>query len=492
MDLLALFAGILLVTAFAPFSWRINAIISPALLLYCWLNVPAKRAFRRGFLYGIGLFGFGVSWVFVSIHVYGDTAIPLAALITGLFILVLALFPAYQGYLLNRLFKQDKLSKILLAFPASWVLFEWLRSWLFTGFPWLLLSYSQTDSHLHPLAALIGVYGVSFILTLSAGLIVCFSLAVRTQAKKSLIYLLIFIGIHASPLLQPGHWTRVNSPPISVSLVQGNIPQQLKWSPGYIDETLDTYEQLTAPHWGSDIIVWPEAAIVLPPHIIQPFLDMLAAKARQNNATFITGIPIKANAAEQYYNAMIASGAGKGQYHKRYLVPFGEYVPFQKLLRGLINFFDLPTSNIIPGADKQANIRAGNIPIAAFICYEIAYGSALYNALPQAELLITISNDAWFGDSLAPAQHLQIAQFRSQQTGRYQLFVTNDGITAIISPQGEITAQLPQFISGVLTGEVYAMTGSTPWLMMGEQPLLGLMLLLLVIAFLFNRRKANS
>ena len=185
---------------------------------------------------------------------------------------------------------------------------------------------------------------------------------------------------------------------------------------------------------------------------------------------------------------MIALGDGVGQYNKRYLVPFGEYVPLQTLLRGLINFFDLPASNIIPGTNKQANIRVGDIPIAAFICYEIAYSSALYPALPQAELLITISNDAWFGDSLAPAQHLQIAQFRSLQTGRYQLFVTNDGITAIISPQGKITAQLPHKISGVLTGEVYAMTGSTLWLMLGEKPWLGIMILLLIIAFIRNRK----
>ena len=200
-DLLALLAGILLVSAFAPFYWHFNAIIAPAVLLFCWMNVSAKRACWRGFLFGIGLFGAGVSWVFVSIHVYGNTAVPLAAVITVLFIMALALFPACQGYLLNRLFRQDNFSKILLAFPTSWVLFEWLRGWLFTGFPWLLLGYSQTDSHLSKLAALVGVYGVSFVIVLSSGLIICFIQSFRKRRKISFIYLLIFICLHASPAI---------------------------------------------------------------------------------------------------------------------------------------------------------------------------------------------------------------------------------------------------------------------------------------------------
>ena len=299
-DLLALLAGILLVSAFAPFHWHFNAIIAPALLLFCWLNVSAKRACWRGFLFGIGLFGAGVSWIFVSIHVYGNTATPLAATITLLFIMTLALFPACQGYLLNRFFRQDSFSKILLAFPATWVLLEWLRSWLFTGFPWLLLGYSQTDSYLHKLAALVGVYGVSFVVVLSSGLIVCFIRSFRQRRKVAFIYLLIFICLHASPLLlNVNRWIKTNGDAISVSLVQGNIPQQLKWSPDLINKTLDTYTQLTESHWDSDIIVWPEAAIPLPQDMAQDFLNSLDAKAKQHQATFITGILAKAKDSSQ-------------------------------------------------------------------------------------------------------------------------------------------------------------------------------------------------
>ena len=290
-------------------------------------------------------------------------------------------------------------------------------------------------------------------------------------------------------MLNSKHWLQKSGDAISVSLVQGNIPQQLKWSPDHINKTLQTYTQLTETHWDSDIIVWPEAAIPLPQDMAQDFLNSLDAKAKQHQTTLITGILARAQNPNQYYNAMVALGTGEGQYNKRYLVPFGEYVPWQNLLRGLINFLDLPTSHITAGAAKQINIRADDIPIATFICYEIAYSSALDNALPQAQLLITISNDAWFGDSLAPAQHVQIAQFRSLQSGRYQLFVTNDGITAIISPQGEVIKQLPQFVSGVLNGEVYAMRGLTPWFKLGEKSILGIILLLLIISLCYRRKK---
>ncbi|MEE9451206.1 MAG: apolipoprotein N-acyltransferase [Gammaproteobacteria bacterium] len=488
IDLLALLAGLLTVTAFAPFEWFLIAIISPAVLLFCWLNVSAKRAFWRGWLFGIGMFGGGVSWVFISIHVYGNTAPPLAFLITLLFIAALSLYPACQGWLLKRLFPQDSTAKLLLAFPASWVLFEWIRTWLFTGFPWLLLGYSQTDSHLQSLAPLFGAFGISFIVTFSSALIVCFIRSFYRKQKQAYTYLLVFIVLHAIPTpLNLVQWTQTKGQPIQVSLVQGNIPQQLKWSQDYIDTTLEKYAKLTQPHWNSQIIVWPEAAIPLPLHAAQSFVDLLDEKAKENGAVFITGLPIKAEDSDQYYNSVLALGQDQGRYDKRYLVPFGEYVPFDKVLRGLINFFDLPMSDFIRGSAKQVEISAANISIGAFICYEIAYSGAMHSLLPQAELLITVSNDAWFGDSLAPEQHLQIAQFRSLQSGRYQLFSTNDGITAIISPQGKVIAQLPQFTSGVLTGEVQAMTGATPWVYVGGKPAVGLMFLLLIIALLISK-----
>lgn len=456
INLISLIAGGILPLAFAPWHYFWLAPLTTAILLYIWLKSTTWHAALNGWLFGLGMFGVGASWVYISIHRFGGASILLSLILTALFVITLAIFIAICGYCMRKLAPK----KFIISFPIFWVLFEWIRSHLFTGFPWLLLGYSQTNSCLRGYAPIIGVYGISFLIAFSAALIVA---VFKSRKKLFSIIILILIWIIGG-LLVSINWTKPIGKPITISIVQGNIPQQLKWSPDQIAPTMQHYKNLTQPYWDSNIILWPEAAIPLPLPYAQTFVNQLSITAKKHHASLILGIPIQINS--QYYNAAIALGAGSGKYHKQRLVPFGEYVPFESILRGLFAFFDLPMSEFVKGPKKQNLLHAGNILIASYVCYEVAYAHLVHQNLPQAQLLITISNDAWFGESIAAAQHLQIGQMRCLETGRYMLFSTNNGITAIINPQGKIIKQLPRFKSLVLTGKVYAMQGETPcvWL----------------------------
>lgn len=487
-DFIALIAGALLPLAFAPVGFYPLAIISPALLLALWLNISPKQAFLRGLYFGIGLFGFGASWIFIAIHRYGDTNIFISILTTIIFILILAILPAFQGYFLTRFFTTNNRTKIILAFPASWVLFEWIRSWYLSGFPWLFLGYSQTNSPLHTFAPIIGLYGVSFIVALCSGLVVmAFNDGWRGWYKSLLPLVLIWI---VALLLSPIHWTHPVSPTMNVALIQGNIPQSTKWNPQQAESSLNIYQQLTQPYWNSDLIIWPESAITfLLPDAVN-YLDQLNVTAQQHHTALLTGIP---NAAPDfkdnttaYYNSMIVVGDGHGIYNKQHLVPFGEYVPFQNLLRGLFGFLNLPMSDFSTGASHQPLLVAHGIFIAPFICYEIVYPNLVMATLPQAELLVTISDDTWFGDSFAPGQHLQMGQFWALASGRYLINSTNSGTTAIVNPNGTLQNTAPPFQAIVLPGKVYAMQGLTPAIILGNLRFIIGMLLLLMIAWFFQ------
>lgn len=486
--------GALTVLAFAPFNYFPLSIIAPALLLQLWLTIKPLQAFIRGWFYGVGFYGLGVSWVYISIHRYGNTSAPLAILLTSLFVMSLALLPALHGFCFTRLFSKAKPYSVLLAFPASWVLFEWVRSWIFTGFPWLLLGDSQTNSPLAAFTPIVGEFGVSFIVVFIGTLALILSRChpKEHQARRGifssmLIIITIFLGIWITAFaLKNKQWTNPIGNPIKVAMVQGNVPQELKWSPEYRTTILNLYPKLTDNYWNNDIIIWPEGAIPLESHHARDYINYVDATAKQHHAVLITGIPTAVDHSFKFYNSILMLGESQGAYYKRHLVPFGEYVPLENILRGLIGFFDIPMSDFIPGPWEQPLLKAKDIKLAVFICYEIAYSNIVWHDLPQAQLLITLSDDAWFGDSFAPAQHLQIAISRAQQTGRYLLFSGNNGITAIISPQGKITASVPQFIETVLTGTVYAMQGSTPWVRIGNTPVLIIIFLLLIVSYILR------
>lgn len=498
-SLLSLVSGALLPLAFAPFNYFWLAILCPAILLRCWLNCTQHTALWRGFLFGIGFFGVGVSWVYISIHQYGNTQALLAGIITALFITILAIYPAVQGYVLTRFFPQTTFSKLVIAFPCTWALFEWVRGWFLTGFPWLFLGASQINSPLRGFAPVVGELGLAFIITCCSALVFIFGenlLAIFFKNfkknnflfTKKYFYLstLLFVLIWMTGLaLSHIQWTQPKNNSIKISIIQGNIPQQLKWDPVYLENTLNRYYRLTNEHWDSRIIIWPEAAIPLIDKDARNFLDKLTSEAKQHQATLITGIPVQDGFT--YYNAMLALGSDNATYYKRHLVPFGEYVPFENILRGLIGLFDIPMSNFAAGTIQQPTFKVADTWIAPFICYEIVYADIVLSELPQAELLLTISNDAWFGHSFAAQQHLQIGQLRALETGRYLIFSTNDGVTAIVNSQGKITQQIAPYHIGVLTTDIQPMQGTTPWVKIGTTPIIICLMLLLIIAWRFNQ-----
>ncbi len=484
-NILSIVAGILITFAFAPCQLYFLAILMPAILFLLWQNVSPEEAFKRGWLFGLGMFGAGVYWVFISIHTFGDASIFLAGLITIAFIAILAIFPGLSGYLLNRFFPKNGRSRIFFAFPAIWVLLEWVRSWIFTGFPWLFLGYSQMNSPLKGYAPLVGVYGVSLLILFSSGLLIQTGIHLKQKnVKKAAYYFFVLLVIWAAgACLTLKTWTRPFGNPVKVSLVQGNIPQQMKWSADYVQSTLDTYTKLTEPHWDSNIIIWPESAITIPLQNAEDFLNGMDATAKAHQTTFITGVPVHVPDTQSYYNAIITLGTDKSYYLKRRLVPFGEYTPFYEWLGKLLDILKIPMSDFIPATEKSAPLVANNIKIAAFICYEIAFPEmALLERNDSINLFLTVSNDAWFGRSIAQAQHLEMAQMRAAENGRPVLFVSNNGITAIINAQGNIKIAAPPYVPYVLTDTVQPVEGKTPWQMLGMDPVLFLMVMLILFA----------
>lgn len=484
-DLLALISGALLTFAFAPLQWYLLAILAPAVLFQLWETVTTARAFLRGWLFGLGLFGTGVYWVFISIHTYGNASAFLAGIFTVGLIAILALFPALTGYFLNRYFPYPDRSRLFYAFPALWVLLEWFRSWVFTGFPWLLLGNTQIHSPLRGYAALVGVYGLSLLVLISSGLLIQIVTQARAkQWKKIALYCSLFLSIWiGGAVLTLFKWTTPFGKPITVSLVQGNIPQEMKWSPESIQPTLNTYRKLTEAHWTSSLIVWPESAIPIPLQNADDFIRALDTAAKKQNVALITGIPVRISDTQNYYNAVIALGKGTGYYFKHRLVPFGEYTPFSHWFSKLLTMLDIPMSDFIAATDHPVPLLINDqLRIASFICYEIAFPGRVASADIRTNILLTVSNDAWFGRSIAQAQHLEIAQMRALEMGRPVLFVSNNGITAIIDAQGKIKAAAPPYETVVLTDTVQPMQGKTPWQTSRMDGVLIFVILLMVFA----------
>lgn len=467
--LLSLLSGALYPFAFAPINMWPLVLVSLASFFILLQQVNRKQALWCGFCYGLGLFAVGVSWVFVSIHVYGNSPIPIAALFSAMFVCYLATF--FLLFAAGYKWCQERLSWLgtALAVPSWWLGIEWLRGTLFTGFPWLLLGYSQLPAPLAGFAPVVGVYGVSWLTVLLVMLLLPW-LQIRQYDRRlrggALVVALVLL-LGGAELKQVA-WTQPNGEPKTVALVQGNIPQDLRWLASNQEQIIKTYWQLSEDWWSQDIIIWPESAISLPMPYASPILDGLTVTAKDSKTALILGIPEQAKTdSGRYYNTLQAIGhQARGDYAKRHLVPFGEYLPLESWLRGIIAFFDLPMSGFIPGAEKQPLLEANGLRLQAAICYEIAYPGLVYSDVEDAGAILTVSNDTWFGDSFGPSQHLQMAQFRALETGRPVLRATNNGITAIINQHGELVKTAPSFERAVLQGVVQPYRGVTPlvWL----------------------------
>lgn len=473
--LLALAAGALLPLGMAPYGYWPLTLLAIAALGLLWYRSPsAKHSAWLGYAFGLGAFGLGVSWVHVSIHVHGQASLPVSVGITLLFVAFLALFYALPGYVLKRYFDRQHPVAFATACACLCLLGDWVRGWIFTGFPWLYVGYSQIDGPLSGYVPILGVYALSALMTFSL------TLAAVTLYQRQLKWGLLAIAPWLiAPGLQQITWTSPIGSPLNVALIQANIPQEIKWLPEQRYPTLSLYRELTRIHWDKDLIIWPETAVPLLRDKAEPFLQRMGDEAQSQATSLVTGIPSRAAGDRQFYNSILALGAGEGTYHKQRLVPFGEFVPFESLLRGVIAFFDLPMSSFIPGSSEQGPLRVGEYHLFPYICYEIAYADLVWQTAPQADFLVTISNDAWFGRSIGPHQHLEIARMRALESGRDLLRATNTGITAVIDHRGQITAQLPQFERDVLVGQVQARQGATPITRIGLWPWLLLSGLLL-------------
>lgn len=523
-SLLAILAGASLPLAFAPFFIWPLAIISPAILLFIidkklsstlsnrntiqsqkqsnTLNNESRKGksssvVKLGALYWLGFYLSGVSWIYVSIHVYGYTPAPIAAFLAFLFATGLALVNSLQTWIYYRI---NAHRYYIVSFAASWVLMEWFRTWFLSGFPWLLNGYAFIDSPLASYAPIGGVYFLSFISMVCASLLFFMSkgLINKTVDKRlfvisGLSLVLIFGG---ASLLKHHNWVTVNfNQAINFHLIQGNISQHDKWLPEKNEEILKTYHKMIShslSHIGlqkkeeefntektrhtPSVIVLPEAAMPTIQSNLDWFFKAIASDAKKINTTLISGIfydDVNYHINHQdIYNSVIAMGDGKGLYHKQKLVPFGEYVPLETLIRGLIPFFDLPFSSFARGNYGQKGLYASNVHISPFICYEILYPELVRDHGASSDILLTISNDAWFGNSTGPKQHFQMARMRALELGKYLVRTANTGTTAIVNHRGVVTNRLARNQQNTLIASAYTTSGYTPYAKWGSLPLI--------------------
>ncbi|MCK5360530.1 MAG: apolipoprotein N-acyltransferase, partial [Gammaproteobacteria bacterium] len=454
----------------------------PAILFFFWSEATPARSAWLGFLFGLGLFGAGASWVYVSIHEFGFMPAPLAAFLVFLFVAVLSIFPAIAGGMQARIAKPG-IVRLLFAIPVFWVLMEWLRGWLLTGFPWLHLGYSQSNSLLMNLAPLLGVYGISLMVAILA------AIAVSMIRNRDKTHLLLTGGLAAaifsiSWMAAGLQFVEPAGKKVDIALLQGNIPLSEKWKPGASHQIISHYVALSRRVANdADIVVWPEGAVPDSWQHVSPWLGLSLPRRQDGSAPDYLIGTIDSEPAGRYYNVAITIAAAKknpgtaGIYRKQHLVPFGEFLPFKPLLGWLIEYLKIPMSDFSSWQGAQPDISLAGWPVAISICYEDAFGEELAENMNDAAFLINISEDAWFGDSLAPHQRLQMAQLRAREMGRYFVRAANTGVTAVINEKGEVTASLEQFISAALVTEVVPMQGMTPYVRYGNSLLLGLLFL---------------
>ncbi len=467
--LVALISGAALTVAFAPFEFWPLTILAPALLIVIAGSLPGYRSVLAVYCFALGNYATGISWIYVSINTFGNASPVLAGTLMFLFSLFMAAMFTSPFFFYPRWLAGKRWS-VWLALPLLLLLSEWVRTWMFTGFPWLFLGYAHINTWLAGWAPILGVMGISLICFFTAASAV---IAVSERSRRAVSFFLATLLLWPAGLaLQQIEWTKTVGEPIKVGIVQANIAQEDKWASNFLRPTINRYRDMTNSLWENDWIIWPEAAIPLRHSDAKPLLDDFSELAKKNNSALITGMLYDDWEKRALYNSVLGLGEGSGTYFKQRLVPFGEYVPLEDWIRGLIDFFNLPNSFIRTGPAGQAGLRVGEHRIAPFICYEVVYPDFVARNSVDSNVLLTISNDSWFGTSIGPLQHMEIAQMRALETGRALIRGTNNGISALVNERGYITKTIPQFQQATLSGEVQLREGSTPFMIWRSYPLL--------------------
>ena len=483
--ILAALLGSTMPIAFAPLSiWPLGILLPALLIVLADTQHSLRRVLLIGWVFGLGYFGFGVYWLYNSLHDFGNASPPMAAALAALMIICISLFPALT--LVSWKLAQRVLGQwTIWLLPLLWFAFEWLKGWILTGFPWLSLGYSQVDSPLHGFAPFIGVYGLSAVCVL---LSVALIRVARNRQYLHIALVVLIPGLAIS--IQNIDWTEPQSTPLRVTIVQGNIPQEIKWQYDQRQNIFDIYWRETNKNWDSDLIVWPETAIPgRSENIEQSVLIPMSIAATQQGSSILTGVVVSESEKNIFYNSMLLLGSSQGAYHKRHLVMFGEYYPLRWLLDFMRSFIDIPYSDLTSGSRNQPLMSVNETRLGVSICFENVFSRDIMTALPEANLLVNASNDAWFGDSLAPHQHLQIAQMRALETGRPMVRSTNTGISAFIDYRGRIIESTEQFKIQSITRDMLGRIGVTPFYYFARvQGLLAALILVVLLIFVFRFR----
>ncbi len=487
--LLALGAGALLPLAFAPFGLWPLAIGSPALLMWLWTDVSPRRAALLGYSYGAGTFVEGTWWLYISIHGFGGAPVWLSVVLILLLVALMASYQALLGWCVARYLPSRGAWRWYAGLPALWLLTEWLRGWLITGFPWLSLGYTQADTILAGYAPVLGVYGLSALLLVQAGALLAFAAG---RGAGRLVPLAVVLAIWVGgAVLGSVEWTRASGAPVPVAIVQGAIPQDEKWQLAYLGHIKDLYRGLNDQTAGARLVVWPEAAIPELANEIAPYLADIQGSSHARGADVLMGVVRVGDNGVDYYNSILALTAGVAFYDKRHLVPFAEYFPVPAFVRSWLRLMSLPYSDFRPGVAGQLPLQAAGMRVAPSICYEDAFGSAQLDLIARSELLVNVTNDAWFGRSPARFQHLQISRMRAIEAGRFLLRAGNDGVSAVIGPHGELAAVAPEYRSAVLRGTVVPRSGLSPYTRTGNWPVI-LLALAAVACSAWRRRNPGT
>jgi apolipoprotein N-acyltransferase len=483
---LALAAGALLSLAFAPVgAWPLS-ILCPALLMVLWQGATPRRAAQLGLAFGIGTYGAGTYWLYVSIHGFGQAPVWLTVVLMIAMVALMAVWQGLLGYVAARWLPEDGPWRWFAGLPAAWLLVEWWRGWFLSGFPWLSLGYAHSDTLLRHWAPVLGVYGISALCLLQGGALL--ALWRGGAATRGAAIAVVALAWGGGAALAGREFTHPVGAPVAVAVVQGAIPQEEKWIDGNQAAIRARYQTLNEQTGAAKLVVWPESAIPELANDIVPYLSGIQASSVARGADLLMGVVRADDGGENYYNSIMSLGGSLAFYDKRHLVPFAEYFPVPLFVRRWLRLMSLPYSDFTPGTEAQKPMQAAGLTLAPTICYEDAFGSAQRRLVGQSDLLVNVTNDAWFGHSTARYQHLQISRLRALESQRYLVRAANDGVSALVGPDGQLLATAPEFTPAVLHGTVQARRGLSPYTVTGDAPLL--LLGLVATATAAMRRRA--